>query len=392
MKALKETTLQTFFEVAKMQGVKKGIHFDLTSAQDKENPNCIVFFNGSLIYLKDLFNYPSDPDFDELGSLEITDGFIDEAPQVTEKAKNIVRSRMRYQLDQNNLIPKLLMCGNPSKNWAYRDFYMPAKKGELRKDRMFIQALPGDNPYLPKSYIDSLRGLDKNSRERLLEGNWEYDDDPTSLIDYEKILDCFTNDFEGLNGEKFITCDVARFGSDSTIIALWNGFRVKMQRFKGLSVVEVAQRIRDLASANGIPTSRIVADEDGVGGGVVDILKCRGFVNNSTALPNPLKPRDDKGTVKAENYVNLKSQCYYRLAERINASGLYIETDSIEMRADVIQELEQVKQHNMDKDGKKAVMPKDKVKELIGRSPDYSDTLMMRELFELQPKRSWIAV
>jgi phage terminase large subunit len=40
----------------------------------------------------------------------------------------------------------------------------------------------------------------------------------------------------------------------------------------------------------------------------------------------------------------------------------------------------------MDKDGKKAVIPKDKVKENIGRSPDYSDTLMMREYFDLAPQ------
>jgi phage terminase large subunit len=32
------------------------------------------------------------------------------------------------------------------------------------------------------------------------------------------------------------------------------------------------------------------------------------------------------------------------------------------------------------------VLPKDKVKELIGRSPDFADTLMMREWFELKPK------
>lgn len=38
----------------------------------------------------------------------------------------------------------------------------------------------------------------------------------------------------------------------------------------------------------------------------------------------------------------------------------------------------------MDKDGKKQVIPKDKVKELLGRSPDYSDMLMMRCWFELR--------
>lgn len=391
IKTLKETTLQTFFDIAKKQGVKRSVQFDLTSAQDKEFPNCLVFINGSMIYLKDLFNYPSDPDFDELGSLEITDAFIDEASQITDKAKNIVRSRIRYKLDENGLTPKMLMSGNPSKNWAYIDFYKPFKDFQLRYDRRFIQALPGDNPNLPASYIESLKGLDKISRARLLDGNWEYDDDPAALISYDKIIDCFTNDFIE-EGEDFITVDVARFGNDKTIIGHWKGFRVKLYQFKGLSVTETAAKVKLFQDKFNIPNSRTIADEDGVGGGVVDILKCKGFVNGSTALPNPLKPKDNKGNLKPENYVNLKSQCYYRMAERMNGSGIYIEVDSIEMKADVIQELEQVKQHNMDKDGKKAVVPKDKVKDLIGRSPDYSDTLMMREYFELKPAKQWLYV
>jgi phage terminase large subunit len=91
-----------------------------------------------------------------------------------------------------------------------------------------------------------------------------------------------------------------------------------------------------------------------------------------------------------ENYTNLKSQCYFRLAERINKGGLFIDCDDIEIKQAVIQELEQVKQYNMDKDGKRQVLPKDKVKELIGRSPDFADTLMMREWFELAPKNDLV--
>jgi len=62
----------------------------------------------------------------------------------------------------------------------------------------------------------------------------------------------------------------------------------------------------------------------------------------------------------------------------INASGTTKEK--------IIQELEQVKQKSVDNDGKKGVMPKDKVKALIGRSPDFSDCLAMRMIFEYTPK------
>lgn len=379
LKNLKKTTLNSFFEVAKEQGLTANVHFRLNH-QD----NIITFPNGSQILMADLYAYPSDPEFDSLGSLEITGAFIDEASQVTEKAKNIVKSRIRFRLNEFKVLPKVLMSGNPSKGWAYNEFYKPFKEGKLRPDRKFVQALPGDNKHLPQSYIESLRGLDKNSRERLLEGNWEYDDDPATLIDYEKILDVFSNDFVS-GGTKRITCDVARFGSDRTVVGLWDGDRCRMVAYKHKSVSETADLLRRFQAEHKIAKSEVIADEDGVGGGVVDILGCLGFVNNSRPLPNPITRGD-------ENYQNLKSQCYFMLADKINKGQLYIECSDIQMRSDIIQELEQVKQWNMDKDGKRAVMPKDKVKEIIGRSPDYADTLMMRMYFELETKRSWAIV
>lgn len=370
LKNLKKTTLNSFFEVCKMQGLMAGQHY-----RYNQQDGIIYLPNGSQIILADLFNYPSDPQFDSLGSLEITGAFIDECNQLVEKAKNIVKSRIRYKLDEYGLIPKMLMTCNPAKNWVYYEFYQPSRQDELPKNKAFIQALVTDNRHISEHYINNLRSLDLNSRKRLLDGDWEYDDDPAALISYEKILDCFSNDFVA-GGGRSITCDVARFGSDKTVIGLWVGFRVQLYSYKGLSVIQTAEKIRELQTRYKIPNSNTIADEDGVGGGVVDILKCKGFVNNSRPLKNPITQED-------ENYANLKSQCYFMLAEKINKGEIYIECSDIQMKADIIQELEQVKQHDMDKDKKKQVLPKDKVKELIGRSPDYADTLMMRMYFDL---------
>jgi hypothetical protein len=386
LKTLKETTLVTFFEVAAKQGLKAGEHYKYNGQS-----NQIDFPNGSIILLKDLHQYPADPNFDELGSLEITDCFIDEANQITEKARNIVKSRIRFRLDEYGLIPKALYTCNPAKNWTYQDFYKPSKQGELPKNRKFIQSLIDDNPEISRHYRENLLQLDANSKERLLYGNWEYDNDPATLIQYEKILNCFTNVFV-LRGDGYISIDVARFGSDSTVIGLWSGWHVQVFQYRGKSVSEVAQLVEQLRQAHSISLSNIIADEDGVGGGVVDILGCKGFVNNSMALPNQDAPYNEKGEKPKENYNNLKSQCYFRLAERINKGGLYIDCKDIGIKQAIIEELEQVKQYNMDKDGKRMVMPKDKVKEVIGRSPDFADTLMMREWFELQPANDFYMI
>ena len=372
LKTLKETTLVSFFQIAKMQGLEANKHFKFNAQS-----STIEFPNGSTILLKDLYSYPSDPNFDELGSLEITDAFIDEANQVDDKARNIIKSRIRFQLDQNDLVPKILYTCNPAKNWTYSEFYKPQQDGSIAKNKKFITSLIDDNPYISKHYKENLLTLDSVSKERLLFGNWEYLDDPAQLIDYDKILDSFSNSFVAI-GDSYITCDVARFGNDSTVIGIWSGFRVRFYQFNGKSVVEVAELIKNFATEHKVPTSNIVCDEDGVGGGVVDILRCKGFVNNSSPLVNPV-------TRQKENFDNLKSQCYFKLADMVNKAELYIQADG-KQKQTIIQELEQVKQKSVDNDMKKGVIPKDKVKAAIGRSPDFSDCLAMRMFFEYSPR------
>lgn len=365
LKALKETTLNTFFEQTTLLGITNQFNYNAQSG-------VIYWNNGSEILLKDLYLYPSDPNFDSLGSLEITGAFIDECNQITYKAWQVVKSRIRYKIKQFGITPKMLGTCNPAKNWVYSQFYLKDKNGTLDKDKKFIQALPTDNPHLPQSYLESLLSLDENSRQRLYYGNWEYDNDPAKLIDYEKIQNIFTNEFVS-SGEAFISADIARFGSDKMVINVWKGFRVvEIFTLAKSSITETAQAIKDLALKHSVPLNNIIADEDGVGGGVVDILRCKGFVNNSKAM-------------LVENqivqYQNLKTQCYFKLAEMIQNGEIYVDCKDGTVIDELSKELEQVKRDKIDSDGKLRILPKEKVKELIGRSPDYSDALMMRMYF-----------
>lgn len=372
LKTLRETTLNTFFEVCSMQGLESGTHFNFNQQQ-----MVITLFNNSEILLKDLALYPSDPNFDRLGSLEITGAFIDECNQVSEKGWNIVKSRIRYKLDQYGLIPKMLGTCNPAKNYVYRRFYKPYHEGTLPDSMKFIQSLLMDNPHISRHYRENLLQLDTVTKERLLFGNWEYDDDPSALIPYDKILDIFTATHVK-QGEGFITADIARFGDDRSVIMVWKGFAcIEILTLEKQPLTVVADEIKRLKNYHSIPTSNIVADEDGVGGGVVDILRCKGFVNNSSPLPVGGEP---------QNYTNLKSQCYFLLSEKINAGEIYVKSHDIKVKNYLIEELEQVKRKDIDKDGKLSVLPKDQVKEKINRSPDYSDALMMRMWFEVRVK------
>ena len=179
---LKMTTLNTLFETLQSMGLKAGEHYNFNGQS-----NIITFNNKSEIILKDLQFQPSDPNFDSLGGLELTAVFIDEAAQISQLAYNILKSRIRFKLNEYNKIPKLLMTCNPGQVWLKKIFYIPWIQDSLPGNMKFVPALPMDNPHLPKSYIENLKTLPPAQRRRLLEGDWNYLDDDDALFDFDSI-------------------------------------------------------------------------------------------------------------------------------------------------------------------------------------------------------------
>lgn len=348
--------------------------------------NFFQFTNGSKVLFLEAAYLPSDPLYERFGSMEFTKGMLEEAGEVEVAAKNnLAASIGRWKNDYYSILQKLLQTGNPSKNYTYKDYYRPFKEGTLKPNQKFIQAFIQDNKMIDAGYIEQLeQSLSPNEKARLLFGEWEYDSDPAALIDYNAILDIFTNTHVP-PGIKRITVDVARLGGDKIVIIEWNGWRGKVKWYRKQTLDITGALIEDLRYRLNIGNSDVLVDEDGMGGGIVDFLKFKGFVNNSSAIPSPDGPRDANNNPVKENFDNLKSQCYFRIAEIINKKQLYLECESEEVKQWIIEELEQVKQKSLDSDMKKGVVPKDKVKELIGRSPDFADTIMMRAFFDLKP-------
>lgn len=369
---LRKYTLPTIFEV--FQNWK--IEFSKYARYNGQD-NYFSLYNKSRVYLLECKRIPGDPLYERFGSMQMTRGWIEEAGEVEALAKeNLKLSLGRKNNDRYNLPPKLLQTCNPKKNYLYMDFYLPWIEGKLPPDKAFIQALPDDNTHGNQDYIKSLKETrDKVMRERLVLGNWEYDDDPNALIPYECIAAIFSNDHVKGTGVKYITADVARFGKDKTIIRVWDGFKV-LERvvITGSKVTDTAARIRQVAAKHGVPMMRVLVDEDGIGGGVVDILSCKGFVAGSS----PVNPRP------GENYKNLKGQCAFRLAELVNAAVIYEPSASEEEKKLLIADLEQIKQDQVDHDTKRGVVSKEKVKTILGRSPDDGDSYVMRAWFEVR--------
>lgn len=370
---LKRTTLITFFKVCDEFGIKANREFSFN-----QQTNVITFTNKSQIFLFDLSYQPSDPLYTRLGSLELTGGFIDESNEVDSQAISIVKTRLgRRKNEEHGLTPKLLETFNPDKGHVYQEFYKPSRDNLLPPHRKFIKALPTDNPHTTAQYLQQLRHSDKITQERLLLGNFEYDDDPARLMQYDALNDLWTNTVTD-DGNKYIIADIARYGQDKTVVGLWYGLCLKqVMIFEKQGTDQTAEAIKILARDERVPFSHILVDEDGIGGGVLDQLRgIKGFIANSVPFPNKL-------TFKPENYQNLKAQCTFTLAEYVNKHQMAIEVTDRDFKERLIEELEQIKSSDADKDGKRKIQGKDEIKSILGRSPDRADMLMMRMWFEV---------
>lgn len=349
---------------------------------------------GSRIDLIDLKFQPADPLYERFGSFEYTGGWIEEAGEVHFLAFDVLKARVgRWKNAEFGLqTPKILLTCNPKQNWLYRIFYKPWRKGVLPIDYAFIQSLYKDNPYTAEEAEKRLDLItDPTMRMRLKQGLWEYESGDNSLVEYDAIIDLFTNTLEAktdgllqpVSDQKFLTADVARYGSDKITVGDWKGmnlYKINWKTHRGID--QTAEDIKLELRDEQIPYSHAIADDDGVGGGVVDIARgIKGFVGNSS----PLKLKAKDGSERKENYKNLRSQCAFMLAERINNHELAITAKIDESTKEmIIEELQQIKKKETADETTLQIIPKDEIKESLGRSPDFSDMMMMRMYFELE--------
>lgn len=367
LQQLKMTTLNTLFETLQRMNLKSGEHYTYNG-----QTNVITFQNKSEIILKDLAFQPSDPNYDSLGGIEVSAVFVDEAVQVTHLCYSILKSRIRFKLNEFNLIPKMLLTCNPGQNWIKKEFYIPYTQDVLDENLAFVPALPLDNPYLPESYIEMLKGLPPQQRRRLLEGDWDYLDDSDSLFDFDSITESVFKDEPNPQDKKYMSIDVARFGTDRSVVMIWVGLVViECKVYSKLSTTELSSEIKDLMRAHGIHPSNIIVDSDGVGGGVADQIRGQNFVNNSSPL-------------HGQNFSNLKSQCYVKLSELFKEDKISLNLLDPTVVDDLTQELLSVKLKDIDKDNKVSVQSKEEMKKVLGKSPDLSDALMMRMYWEVK--------
>jgi len=272
---------------------------------------------------------------------------------------------------------------------------------DIIKTVTFISGSIYDNKELigkDPSYLWNLLSQTPEERAKLLEWNWKIRTDGLSLFRNECINDIFSN-FIWEGGERYITCDVARFGRDLCVAMVWEWWRViRIDILTKSRTTETTAMLEWLRSLYYIPKSLTLVDQDGVGGGVIDESSDEdgggyvGFSGGWSVMTDPVSG------IK-EAYSNLKTQCAYRMADRVNSwkisideSQIYVDwynTDEViiewkpyQVRKLIIDDLRSFKKKNADSDGKKQMIPKQEQKNILKRSPDFGDAFIMREWFE----------
>ncbi|MDR2416357.1 MAG: hypothetical protein LBD75_07355 [Candidatus Peribacteria bacterium] len=107
----------------------------------------------------------------------------------------------------------------------------------------------------------NLLAQDPIIKKQLLEKNWNVHQDGSNLYQAVALDNMFTNFAE--IGEKYITCDVARFGADLAVIKVWEGWRmIALRIFTKSSITDLYHCIELLRELHKIPISQVVVDQD----------------------------------------------------------------------------------------------------------------------------------
>ena len=102
---------------------------------------------------------------------------------------------------------------------------------------------------------------------------------------------------------KILSCDVARFGDDQTVIGYrWGRKCVVLGKYRGLATTEVTSKV--IEALDHEKPDGIVVDGDGIGAGVVDQLRDRGYGQRLFEFHGGEKPED------GDKYYNKRAECW----------------------------------------------------------------------------------
>jgi hypothetical protein len=250
---------------------------------------------------------------------------------------------------------------------------------EFIKSFTFIEWSLEENRILldiDKSYKANLMAQDEATRNALLYRNRNYSNDDNALMNYWMIGAINTNYVKPW--DKYITCDVAWYGKDLAVVKVWEWLKcLVISILTKSSPSELKNEIEKYRQEYSISTTNTLYDNDGMWWWLSEYWYVWFKWDD--------RPIEVEGTKEA--YVNLKTQLYYHLADKINKWEIsymwcviyvdWVKRDTINLKWKEIlvldllkQDLRAIKRDKTDHEFKKHINQKSEQKNILGRSPD----------------------
>lgn len=326
-----------------------GVHYHYTKGRK------FVLQNGT-----EIFGATAENPTSILGFSDIEYAIIDEAAYCPEELYNYITDRMRGEHVKQG---KVRLISSPSSQLKYKWFKDLCKKYPNK----VIKATTFDNKFTSDEYkqaqIDKYGEGTPLYRQQLL-GEFldeNYVNQIVSMNDFIK------NPIPGIDNHYTFGIDCAGYGVDYNVIVVSNSNRVvEIVRQQVADTFEMTSIVRNLIEKY---SPRLINLDAGGGysNGLYDMLKLtyHGKLNQINFGGKPVDPL----------YANIRAEMYLNLAKRIK-DGFYV--DDTNIREELV-----VTQYFLNNSGKSAIIPKEDIKKLIGRSPDTADALAL-SLYDIQ--------
>jgi phage terminase large subunit len=189
---------------------------------------------------------------------------------------------------------------------------------------------------------------------------------------------------EGGDALRYVTvvlsCDVARFGSDETVLMRRRGNAVELlEVYHGRDTMTTAGKLVGYARAAlrepQVQRVRVVVDDDGVGGGVTDRLRETLQAELQSDRADLIAYRGGEKPIRPERFTNKRSESWFRAKWTMDVLDIPNDDD---LAADLVSTT-----YKMTSAGQLQAERKEDVKKRLGRSPDRGDALVML----LEPER-----
>jgi hypothetical protein len=117
--------------------------------------------------------YKNDKELDAFKGLEVNGFLFEEINECQKKTFYKAIERAGSHIIENNPKPLILATCNPSNGWVKELFYNKWKLNDLPENWLYIPSKITDNPFVPESYLNSLKSLTPYEYEVFVNGNWD---------------------------------------------------------------------------------------------------------------------------------------------------------------------------------------------------------------------------